>query len=102
MGHDQYGNPQAGRFADIARRSIVDYVCVKDCPIDKPGRIKVSHPELVGECQVKYSDIDLNGHVNSIKYIEHILDLFPMEMFREKRIRRLRWPMWLKVITEIP
>ena len=68
--------------------SIVDYVCVKDCPIDKPGRIKVSHPELVGECQVKYSDIDLNGHVNSIKYIEHILDLFPMEMFREKRIRR--------------
>lgn len=68
--------------------SIVDYVCVKDCPIDKPGRIKVNHPELVGECQVKYSDIDLNGHVNSIKYIEHILDLFPMEMFREKRIRR--------------
>ena len=68
--------------------SIVDYVCVKDCPIDKPGRIKVSHPELVGECQVKYSDIDLNGHVNSIKYIEHILDLFPMGMFREKRIRR--------------
>ena len=37
---------------------------------------------------MKYSDIDLNGHVNSIKYIEHILDLFPMEMFREKRIRR--------------
>ena len=36
----------------------------------------------------EYSDIDLNGHVNSIKYIEHILDLFPMEMFREKRIRR--------------
>ena len=32
--------------------------------------------------------ISVFNHVNSIKYIEHILDLFPMEMFREKRIRR--------------
>ncbi len=68
--------------------SIVDYVCQKDCPIDKPGRIKVTHPQPMGEYRVKYSDIDLNGHVNSIKYIEHILDLFPMEMFRQKQIRR--------------
>ena len=68
--------------------SIVDYVCQKDCPIDKPGRIKVTHPQLMGEYRVKYSDIDLNGHVNSIKYIEHILDLFPMEMFRKKQVRR--------------
>ena len=36
----------------------------------------------------KYSDIDINGHVNSIRYIEHILDLFPIEMYRERRIRR--------------
>lgn len=42
-----------------------------------------------GCCLVaKYSDIDINGHVNSIRYIEHILDLFPIEMYREKRIRR--------------
>ena len=34
------------------------------------------------------SDIDINGHVNSIRYIEHILDLFPIEMYKEKRIRR--------------
>lgn len=68
--------------------SIVDYVCQKDCPIDKPGRIKVTHPQPMGEYRVKYSDIDLNGHVNSIKYIEHILDLFPMEMFRKKQVHR--------------
>ena len=29
-----------------------------------------------------------SGHVNSIRYIEHILDLFPIEMYKEKRIRR--------------
>ena len=40
------------------------------------------------EYVTKYSDIDINGHVNSIKYIEHILDLFPMDVFKEKSIKR--------------
>ena len=41
------------------------------------------------EYQVKkYSDIDINGHVNSIRYIEHILDLFPIDLYKTKRIRR--------------
>lgn len=68
--------------------SIVDYICQKECPIEKSGRIKVNQKELAGEVVTKYSDIDINGHVNSIRYIEHILDLFPLEIFREKRIRR--------------
>ena len=69
--------------------SIVDYVCVKDCPIDKPGRIKVSHPELVGECQVKYSDIDLNGHVNSNQVHRAYSGFVPYgKCSVKKRIRR--------------
>lgn len=68
---------------------ITDYICTDmECPIDKPGRIKLENPALLGSHQAKYSDIDLNGHVNSIKYIEHILDLFPMEQFREQSVRR--------------
>ncbi len=68
--------------------SITDYVCDKECPISKPGRIKVTEKTPVSEYQTRYSDIDINGHVNSIKYIEHILDLFPIEFFKEKRIKR--------------
>lgn len=68
--------------------SITDHICDKECPIEKPGRIKVSTDCPVYEYQTKYSDIDINGHVNSIKYIEHILDLFPLEQFREKAVRR--------------
>ena len=68
--------------------SIVDYVCDKECPIEKPGRIKISDKAVSTDYQTKYSDIDINGHVNSIKYIEHILDLFPIEVFKEKRIKR--------------
>lgn len=68
--------------------AITGYVCDKECPIDRPGRIKVSGGSPEAEYQTKYSDIDINGHVNSIKYIEHILDLFPLEMYREKTLHR--------------
>lgn len=64
------------------------YICDKECPISKPGRIKVTQEVPAVEYQTKYSDIDINGHVNSIKYIEHILDLFPMETFKDKQIKR--------------
>lgn len=67
---------------------IVDYVCEEPCPIEKPSRIKVDTQEITSTLVAKYSDIDINGHVNSIRYIEHILDLFPLEMYKTKRIRR--------------
>lgn len=68
--------------------NISEYICDKECPISKPGRIKVTQEVPAAEYQTKYSDIDINGHVNSIKYIEHILDLFPMETFKDKQIKR--------------
>ncbi|EJW97721.1 Acyl-ACP thioesterase [gut metagenome] len=68
--------------------SITDYITQKECPIAKPGRIKVTEQTPLAEHVTKYSDIDINGHVNSIKYIEHILDLFPLSFYREHSIRR--------------
>lgn len=68
--------------------NIAEYVCQRECPIEKPGRIKLGEVLAITDYKTKYSDIDINGHVNSIKYIEHILDLFPMETFAEKRIKR--------------
>ena len=68
--------------------SIVDYVCQETCPIDKPSRIKVESKVPVMTLKAQYSDIDVNGHVNSIRYIEHVLDLFPLDFYREKRVRR--------------
>ena len=68
--------------------SIVDYVCDEPCPMEKPSRIKVTSQECVAKLTAKYSDIDVNGHFNSIRYIEHILDLFPIEIYKQKRIRR--------------
>lgn len=64
------------------------YICDRECPIEKPSRIKVSAQEPSDRLQAKYSDIDVNGHVNSIRYIEHILDLFPIELYQRMRVRR--------------
>ena len=68
--------------------SIRDFICDAPCPIDTPSRIKVDTGEETASLRAKYSDIDVNGHVNSIRYIEHILDLFPLDMYRTQRVRR--------------
>ena len=58
------------------------------CPIAGHGRFRFANPRHVRTIETYYSDADINGHVNSIKYIEHILDLFPVERFRQQGLRR--------------
>ncbi|MDD4516299.1 acyl-ACP thioesterase domain-containing protein [Massilibacteroides sp.] len=65
------------------------YVSDRLCPIEKPGKIKPVESEVEGTSFiVKYSDLDINGHLNSIKYMEHLLDMFNIRMFEEKEVRR--------------
>lgn len=65
------------------------YVCDRECPVEKASRIRVSVQEPCSDYVMKYSDIDINGHVNSIRYIEHILDLFPCSMYSSMYLRRM-------------
>ena len=61
----------------------------KPCPIEKGDRVKMDHnAELVRTIDVYYHYIDINGHVNSIKYIEHVIDLWDISWYREHRIKR--------------
>ena len=56
------------------------------CPILRQGRVKpLSESCWVKDIKTEYSDIDLNGHVNSIKYIEHIMNLFPLSDYEDGR-----------------
>ncbi len=86
---------------DLSTRQPTDILAVKDgdivkwidsdrhCPIAAPGRVKMnSDAPVVSSFKVRYSDIDINGHVNSIKYIEHIMDLFPLSFYREYKLHR--------------
>ena len=65
------------------------YISDRICPIEKPGKILPVENKTEGvPYMVKYSDLDINGHLNSIKYMEHLLDLFDINMFREKEVNR--------------
>ena len=68
---------------------IVNYVCDEPCPIEKPSRIKVMATEPVASLTAKYSDIDINGHFNSIRYLELVLNLFPKERYATHRVARV-------------
>ena len=60
------------------------------CPIDKGGRVKMDEEaKLVRTIDTYYNDVDINGHINSIKYIEHVLDLWPQSWYKEYSISRI-------------
>lgn len=65
------------------------YVCDEPVPIEGVRKIQpLKTTEPVGKFTVRYSDIDINGHLNSMKYIEHFIDMFDMDLFRHKDIYR--------------
>lgn len=61
----------------------------KECPIDKLAKIiPVQNIEPAMGYSVRYSDIDINKHMNSIKYIEHVINIFDLDMFKNNRIHK--------------
>ena len=61
----------------------------KPCPIAKPSRVMVpDDAKLVRSIATYYNDVDLNGHINSMKYLEHLLDLFELDWYRSHRLKR--------------
>lgn len=82
---------QTRRPAPLEVDALKAYVTDRLCPIEKPGKIATIETEVDAESDtygVKYSDLDINGHFNSIKYMEHFIDMFELDMFREKEMKR--------------
>lgn len=68
-----------------------EYITEKENPIEGLTKIPAlkDNYEQASDFIVKYSDVDINKHINSMKYIEHFVDVFDIDMFREKEIRRI-------------
>lgn len=81
---------QPVNLLEVNGGSIANYVeRTKTCPIAKGSRVNCTDAgELVAEIKTRYNDIDINGHVNSVKYIEHVLDTFPVEWYQTHRLQR--------------
>ena len=84
---------------DLSKRTAVDLRAVAEShndaivecpsPAEKPRKVPAPDAEPVLTHKVAYSDIDFNRHVNTMRYIEMMLDVLPIERFAEERPLRL-------------
>ena len=84
---------------DLQSRSAIDLSWVGDAhadaivdaapPTDKPLKIRAVSPTATAEHRVVYSDIDFNRHVNTMRYIEMMLDMLPVDMLTQEAPVRL-------------
>ncbi|WP_432407588.1 acyl-[acyl-carrier-protein] thioesterase [Wukongibacter sp. M2B1] len=59
--------------------------------LEVPGKILESqNKDLVLEKRAGYTDIDINKHMNNVKYVELVLDSFSEDTFNTKRIKEMQ------------
>ena len=62
----------------------------RHCPVEIAGRIAAAEaaPDDAPDTRtVRYSDLDINGHLNSIKHMEAMLDGFDLETYRKASVQ---------------
>lgn len=60
----------------------------EECGMPKLGKHGPVEPTEVIDLKFKFMDLDFNRHVNSVRYIEHILNLWPLSHYDAYRIDR--------------
>ncbi len=79
-------------LADISRLAPLADVALpqKECPIAEVSRHRpVAVPDRCADYCFRYSDIDSNRHVNTVRYVELLLNQWPLEFHDSHCMRRL-------------
>ena len=81
------------RPADLTRLEGGGFTSVlipdRPAPIAPLGRIRFKQLEEAGTHTAAFTDLDINGHVNSIRYLELLLNLYSPELLRRNPVRRV-------------
>ncbi len=83
---------QARKAIDLTHlhKDYSDYVLSEYAePIPRPRRITTATPSSSYTHRAAYSDIDFNGHVNSLRYIDLMLNAMPIELLKQNRPLRV-------------
>lgn len=67
---------------------IHDFANGEASEIERPIKLGAVEGERYDTFKVKYGDIDINGHVNSIRYIQWISDCFSLDRYRSSQVKR--------------
>lgn len=70
-----------GGFAKVLHNEAVS--------IASPERIRLGQAELVATHAAAFPELDINGHINSIRYLEMLLATFSVEDFQQTTLQRI-------------
>lgn len=78
-------------MADISfLTGLADAATKLSCPIADAGRHRpVEAPDRVSRYRFVYSDIDSNRHVNTVRYVQMLLNCWPLDFHDRHTVRRL-------------
>lgn len=63
------------------------------CPLPRRQKLPAVSPQdatLVSNYTFQYCDIDFNGHVNTVRYIEHILNLWSPQVYASHPLQQMQ------------
>lgn len=70
--------------------TITSYIhAEKECPMKDVSRVRTPEMTDYTEFTVRYSDLDVNGHLNSVRYLDHVMDTFTLDYLKNHQIQRL-------------
>lgn len=65
------------------------YIYNAPAPCDPPRKVRGIEPQYHRQHEVRYSDIDFNRHVNTMRYIRMMLNTLPIDYLTDNRPMRL-------------
>lgn len=66
-----------------------DYIVDEDHPLVTPERLPDIEGEVSNSFEVRYSDVDLNVHTNTLKYLQCVFDCFSLDFYAKRILKRV-------------
>lgn len=79
----------AREMVDISNLSyVISNIYDKECPIKPQSRMRNIDEGRINNYTFQYTDTDINCHVNSVRYVELLLNQWDMRYYESHRIKR--------------
>jgi len=70
-------------------KGIEEFATAEESGIERPFKLNTVESEVIDCFQVKYSDIDINQHVNTVHYLDWMVNTFTLDEHRSHTIHRI-------------
>lgn len=61
----------------------------RPCPIEQLPRVRKQTPPTINSYTFRYTDIDFYSHVNTVRYVELLLNQFPLARYENTHVERI-------------